>query len=345
MKNRERQVKYMEKSYDIDAVILWVDGNDGVWQKERDKYIGDVSQDFRTNRYRDWDNLQFIFRGIEKFAPWIRKVFLVTCGHYPKWLNLNCEKLVLVKHSDFISEEYLPTFSSRAIDLNLHRIPQLSEHFIYFNDDMFLTNYVKPRDFFRNGLPTDMFSERPLFSGNGVFSHNILNIFDILNKHFQRKDVLKKNIAKILNPKYGLVFFYNLTWYICPYKKFSALYNNHLPMGYRKSTFETVWKVEPEIMKQTVSNKFRSLTDVNQFIFNYWALLTGEFVPINTNHQGKLYLIKDKDNTQLFRDICRQKYKRICVNDECSDEIYSVVKENLNQCLESILPENSIFEM
>lgn len=334
----------MKENYDIDAVILWVDGNDTEWQKERDKYIVDKTQDYRVNRYRDWENLQYIFRGIEKFAPWVRKVFFVTCGHFPQWLNLNCEKLVFVKHSDFIPKQYLPTFSSQAIDLNLHRIPGLSEHFIYFNDDMFLTDYVKPSDFFKNGLPRDVFSERPIFAGNGVFSHNILNIFEILNRHFKRKEILRKNIGKILAPQYGRLFFYNLLWYFYPYKKFCALYNNHLPMGYRKSTFEKVWSMENEILTQTVSNKFRSVTDVNQFIFNYWELLTGEFVPTNMDRQGKLYLIKDRDNEKLYKAICCQKHKRICINDECSEVVYAETKENLKQCFEKILPGKCSYE-
>lgn len=335
----------MGENYDIDAVILWVDGNDENWKRERDKYIRDNCQDFRINRYRDWDNLQYIFRGIEKFAPWIRKIFLVTCGHYPNWLKKDCDKLVLIRHENFIPEKYLPTFSSQAIDLNLHRIPDLAEHFIYFNDDMFLTNYVKPTDFFRGGLPTDMFSERPLFSGNGVFSHNILNIFEVLNRNFCRKEVLKAYRWKILNPKYGFIFFYNLLWYFLPYKKFSCLFNNHLPMGYRKSIFERVWCAESDLMWRTVANKFRSLTDVNQFIFNYWTLLTGEFVPINMDRQGKLYLIKDENNSRLFQDIRKYRYKRICINDECEDEIFFEVKNELNKCFDMILPEKSGFEI
>ena len=136
-----------EENYPIDVVITWVDSNDLNWQKEREKYLDPSFSKNKhvgaMNRYQDQGTLQYIFRGIEKHMPWVRKVFLVTCGHYPVWLNLNYDKLVLVKHEDFIPKEYLPTFNSNSILINLHRIKSLSEHFIYFNDDMYVINFCK----------------------------------------------------------------------------------------------------------------------------------------------------------------------------------------------------------
>ena len=120
----------MKKSMDlnkIDVVITWVDGNDKAWQAEKEKYLPLRSDKVR---YRNWDNVQYIFRGIEKFMPWVNCVHFVTWGHLPKWMNTNYEKLHVVNHKDFIPKEYLPTFNSNAIELNLHRIPGLSENFI-----------------------------------------------------------------------------------------------------------------------------------------------------------------------------------------------------------------------
>ena len=126
----------------IDFVITWVDGNDPKWQEEKDKTL--IAQglgvhiDGRKERYRDWDNLQYWFRGVEKYAPWVRKIHFVTWGHMPEWLNVDHPKLHIVKHEDFIPKEFLPTFNSHTIEWNFHRIEGLSEHFLYFNDDMFL---------------------------------------------------------------------------------------------------------------------------------------------------------------------------------------------------------------
>ena len=113
----------------IDAVITWVDGNDPVWLSEKEKYLPkrDTYKSGTSNmRFRDWENLQYIFRGIELYMPWIDTVHFITCGHLPEWLNTEAEKLHIVKHSDFIPEAYLPTFNSDAIELNMHRIPGLS---------------------------------------------------------------------------------------------------------------------------------------------------------------------------------------------------------------------------
>ena len=129
----------MSENYPIDFVVTWVDGNDPIWQAEKAKYSPNKNADNRNVRFRDWDNMQYWFRAVEKFAPWVNKIHFVTYGHLPKWLNTDNPKLNIVKHSDFIPKEYLPTFSSHSIELNLHRIEGLAERFVYFNDDMFLT--------------------------------------------------------------------------------------------------------------------------------------------------------------------------------------------------------------
>src|SRR5690625_2850108 len=102
----------------IDFVITWVDGNDKVWKREKDKYRPNKTEDDRNIRYRNWDNLKYWFRGVERFAPWINKIHFVTWGHVPTWLNISHPKIKIVKHSDFIPKEYLPTFNSRVIELH-----------------------------------------------------------------------------------------------------------------------------------------------------------------------------------------------------------------------------------
>ena len=137
----------------VDFVIIWVDGNDPEWRREKNEYKGVLTreEDDSEHRYRDWDNLQYWFRGVEKFCPWVRTIHFVTWGHLPKWLNTDNPKLHIVNHRDYIPAEYLPTFSSHTIELNLHRIEGLSERFVYFNDDMFIIKPTTEMDFFRNG--------------------------------------------------------------------------------------------------------------------------------------------------------------------------------------------------
>ena len=118
-----------------------MDGADPVWRKDKKNRMIEqgisAGIDDREERYRDWEILQYLFRGIEKFAPWVRTVHFVTYGHLPKWLNVQNSKLHIVNHKDFIPAQYLPTFNSHTIEWNFHRIKGISDQFIYLNDDYF----------------------------------------------------------------------------------------------------------------------------------------------------------------------------------------------------------------
>ena len=223
----------------IDIVIPWVDGSDPIWQQEFQKYHAQTTgrDDNSEIRYRDWDNLQYLFRGIEKFAPWVRKVHFVTTGQKPKWLNLNAERLNFVRHEDFIPKEYLPTFSVRPIELNLHRIEGLSEQFIYFNDDYFLLRPVSPDRFFRHGLPCDMAILDTLPMG-GPRGHMLMNDMNAVIHHFRKNEVLKKNPQKWFNLKYGSQLFRSMS--LMPFSEFPGFRNHHMPQAFLKSTFREV---------------------------------------------------------------------------------------------------------
>ena len=178
----------------IDFVITWVDDSDPKWRKEYEYYSAKEGRCINTDacRYRDWDTLRYWFRGVEKFAPWFNKIFFVTYGHLPKWLNTDNPKLVIVKHEDFIPAEYLPTFSSFAIEFFFHKIKGLSERFVYFNDDMFLIDCVSPERFFRNGLPCDIAALSPIFT-KGMFGCSVYLAIDLIRCNFNKK---KSRFAK-----------------------------------------------------------------------------------------------------------------------------------------------------
>ena len=127
----------------IDFVVTWVDGGDPIWQAKKAKYSGavDTSKNSMNSvkAYRDWGTFKYWFRGVEKFAPWVNKVYLVTDQQKPSWLDINSEKLVLVDHTEIICNDYLPVFSANPIESNIHRIPGLSEHFVFFNESPLYT--------------------------------------------------------------------------------------------------------------------------------------------------------------------------------------------------------------
>lgn len=141
--------KYQEP---IDAVYTWVNGSEESFQKIKALFANSGNYNLShngLNRYVDRNELKYSLRSLEKFAPWIRNVYLVTNGQVPHWLNLTHPRIRLITHRDiFTNLSHLPTFSSSAIETHLHRIPGLSKRFIYFNDDVLLTGPVYPSDFF-----------------------------------------------------------------------------------------------------------------------------------------------------------------------------------------------------
>ena len=133
--------------------------------------------------------MPYWFRAVETFAPWVHKVYFVTWGHLPPFLNTKAPKLEIVKHTDFIPSEYLPSFNSRSIEMNIHRISGLSEHFVYFNDDMFLLQPSVQEHFFHGGLPCAMGCECPdiVYSIPASYKHEHINCMGIINKHFDKR--------------------------------------------------------------------------------------------------------------------------------------------------------------
>lgn len=335
-----------ERKQKIDFVLLWVDGNDPAWQKERSKYTSDKEkQDGNDRRFRDWENLRYWFRSVERYAPWVNHIFFITCGQHPEWLQKECPKLRIVDHKDFIPKEDLPTFNSNAIEVNLHRIQELSEHFVLFNDDMFLTDYVRPEDFFIEGLPVDMFMEYPVgcYGANEVMSHIFVNNFNLIGRYYTRKDILKELKSKIITFRYGAGLLYNLLFYFLPYPNFFGVLTFHFAYPHLKSTFATMWEREEETIRKTSGHRFRDKEDISHYIFRMENLLSGNFVPRNRMKMGCLYHV-GKNEDKLYQAILNKKHKMICIADEVSDEMFEKAKNTLQDIFDKILPDKSIFE-
>lgn len=327
----------------IDFVIIWVDGNDRQWQQEKSKYMPDSNTDDREIRYRDYDNLQYWFRGVEKFAPWVHKIYFVTYGHLPLWLNTDNKKLCIINHKDFIPEQYLPTFSSHPIELNLHRIKGLSEKFVYFNDDMFLIKQVRIEDFFFKGLPCDTAAINAHPSLKNTLHISETNM-EIINAHFHKREVLRKKPLKWFRLRYGAKLIRTLC--LLPWPEFIGFWDHHVASSFLKQTYEDLWNLEYDILNETSLHKFRYALDVNQWLFRYWQLAKGEFHPRSASF-GKSFCLKDdeKNNEIIYSAISCQKFKMICINDGIEkSENFQKAKKNICQAFESILPDPSSFE-
>lgn len=331
----------------IDFVVMWVDGNDPEWQKEKQKFSVDDNADGSIYRYRDFGLLKYLFRGVEKFAPWVNNVYFVTWGHVPEWLDLNNPKLKVVKHSDFIPEEYLPTFSANAIENNLHRIDGLSEQFVLLNDDFFLIDSVKETDFFKNGKPMDTVALNVQCPQRSLVSRFFgINNTAIINDHFNFESSIKENFWKWYSLKNGKNVLRSIVLKGCP--RFPGFWQHHLASSFCKSTFEEVWEKEYEILHQTSSHKFRESTDVNQWLFKDWQIASGNFEVRNVKFGEAFYIDRDgitNIKNRIINYITHQKGKMIVINDgEMSDLEFNLLVEDLEKSFNEILPTKSHFE-
>ena len=328
----------------VDFLILWVDGNDPKWQEDRNKYQCDLQSDGRIQRYRDWENLKYWFRGVEKYAPWVNKIYFVTWGHIPKWLNICHEKIVIVKHDEFMPKEYLPTFNCNPIELNIHRIKELSEKFVYFNDDMFIIDEMEKEDFFKNGLPCDTAALNIHCIDPSINHYAPFQAIGIINKYFNLHHVIKKNWKKWLSLRNGIKLLRTL--YLLPSPRFPGMYQTHLPSSFLKSTYEEVWRLEGAVLDETSRNKFRGKLDYTQYVFKEWQLAKGEFYPRTAGIGKNFILDHEKDEKRILEYIKKQKGKMVCVNDgELTVEEFEKYKMDLIEAFEDILPQKSSFEV
>lgn len=329
MKNKEK----------IDIVIPWVDGSDPQWLKEKNNYIDGENQDNREIRFRDWDLLKFWFRGVEENAPWINKIFFVTWGHVPEWLDTANPRICIVKHNDYIPGDYLPTFSSHTIELNMHRINNLSDHFIYFNDDVYLLNPVKPSDFFINGKPCDCLVESAITPRIGEFSSILCETTGVINRHFKKSDIYLQGL-KYYNPRYKELLIRSLT--TLPYHHIMGFYNPHICVSYTKDIFEKVWKTEFDKLDETCQHKFREKNDVSQYLIRYWRLCEGNFVP--RYPIGKCINV-DVEIEEITKYINDKKIKVLAINDKDTVVDYEKKAKSIQNVFLKKYPNKSSFEL
>ena len=255
----------MEKNFNtkfpVDAVITWVDGNDEKFQEKINNYAKikiDWSNKKETIRYNSIEEIGIAIQSIINFAPFIRNIFLVTDNQTP-----NCYKqlkefnkessvnLEIIDHKIIFDsfEEYLPTFNSCSIGTMLFRIPNLAEHFIYFNDDTFLMRETKVEDFFRNGFPVVRGKWEKFYE-----DQRIRKIYTKVVSLFKKTKAVELPGYKKAQQKSAKLL---------GLKKYVR--RDHTPVAIRKSTVENFFNKNPEIFKNNIQFRFRN---ENQFIIS-----------------------------------------------------------------------------
>lgn len=241
----------MNNNFDIDVVITWVDGNEREHVNKINKYIEDKSklnnQKFLT-RFNQVNEIEFCVKSILKFAPYIRTIFIVTDQQTPTFIknklnSVNYQNIKIIDHKVIFKgyENYLPTFNSNSIETMLNRIPGLAEHFIYFNDDLFLIKETKPTDFFKNGNPI-IRGKWTAYDSDKIHKVVYQKILRLLGKETKdKKGGYKKaqqNIAQILE-----------------FKKYLKL--DHTPAALRKSTIKGYFEQYPNMLIHNIKFRFR----------------------------------------------------------------------------------------
>lgn len=242
--------------FPIDMVYLWVDGNDPEWRAKRSRYM-DVGGNFAGQgrveaRWVESDELRYSLRSVEKFAPWIRRIFIVTDNQCPSWLDRSNPRLQIVDHTEIMPAEALPTYNSRAIESCVHRIEGLAEHFLLANDDTMFSQPVSPATFFTA-------DGRPIVRLNG-------NRFN-RRKALRRGDNYSATLCRmqdVITAKFGCKIYH------APHHNIDA---------YRQSDIKGCMDIIPQAWKQTTMHRFRHDEDVDRSVVGYYAI---------ANHQGVL---------------------------------------------------------
>jgi len=330
----------------IDIVIPWVDEKDSDWQKRKYKCEASASDASHNVRFQSWDNLHLWFRAIEECMPWFNRVFLITCGQIPEFLDVDNERLVFVNHEDYIPDEYLPTFNSNTIEMNLHRISNLSENFILFSDDVFPIEYIPEDYYFQNDVVCDEAVENIISTGSftkGLHEQRyaqVNNMF-IINKYFKKREVQEKNWDKWYCDDYGDRLERTKAcsyWY-----DFPGFYDPHMANPLKKSTLEKLWELEPDALDAGSRDRFRGSADVTQYLIRYWQLCDGDFIPRRT--QGKVFFPTIETYNEVVDAINNRLYPMISFNENCNSEEFEIMKGAINNALEQRFPNKSSFEI
>jgi hypothetical protein len=249
-------------SFPIDAVYTWVDGGDPAWQSRKaaalatNTWLKDASKLANNDsRYASRDELRYSLRALHCFAPWIRHVFLVTDDQVPAWLDTTHPRITVVSHKEIFGETgTLPTFNSQAIESRLHRIPGLSEHFLYLNDDVFLGRPVGPELFFTPGGLTRFFPSTALVDAAPRSPTD------------PPADSAGKNNRELIRAAFGRVLTRKM---------------KHTPHPSRRSVIAEIEERFAEYVEATANHQFRHPDDISLLssLQQYYAYLTGRAVP------------------------------------------------------------------
>lgn len=310
---------------DIDLIYLWVDGNDPAWQAKRSACLpggaGKVTESTTKARYADNEELKYSLRSAEKHAPWIRNIFIVTDNQTPAWLDTSNPRVKVVNQSDIMPAECDPCFNSSVIEYYLYRIPGLSEHFIYANDDMFFNADVQPDFFFgSDGYPIVRLKRKRF--GKLLFWLRSAVVWK--KPGIYRVTVQKA--SEMVGRKFG--------------KYYSGVPHHNID-AYNKSDYrEAVEDVFRDKVEATSCNRFRTAEDMQRIAILYYALAIGHG---HLRYAGRRESKRISAHREDFmEELARYRPTLLCLND--SQRVKDSDRDRIKPFLEQLFPEKSSFE-
>ena len=322
----------------IDVVYTWCDGNDPLFQKERNETLKRIDAHYVEKahgeaRYFNNDELKYSLRSIEKYMPWVNHIYVVTNKQRPTWLA-NHPKISIIDHQEIIPNDLLPTFNSIMIEMYLHKIPGLSDKYIYFNDDVFVNEYLSPSFFFVKDKPVVRLTyedKYPFLPSRDAGEDLLKN-----NKHFWFKTVIRAWLLAF--KRYGRKEFYRPC---------------HVADAYVKDMVIEAMRVFPELLMSN-NSPFRSEYNIQRIIFNLVALYEfgspcrvqkepGIFYKLFGWRFKALEWYSRTESERTFKRILQFKPKMFSIN---TDETMDKSKLGATRkFLESQFPEKSSFEV
>jgi len=319
-------------TFDVDIVYCYADNKDPERIRQKQSLISETDfenplakQAIAQQRFNDYGEFRYSLRSVVKFASWFRNLYIITATPNITWLRPygNGHNVFIIPDERlFPSGEYLPNFNSGSLETLFDKIPGLSEHFLYFNDDTFLGNYVTKNDFFTHDgrcrinqnseLPAPYFLSLPL----DLHKQHIINSVNSFQK------------------KYG------------PEK---AHYNAHQAQPFLKSIYSDCKNTFAAECDKTARNRFRSVDDIlmTVILFPSYAFHHRSAVLARRIFKLSQKYMTIEDNLERngawFNSIIDCRPKLFCMNDETSCNNPDVCRQ-VGAFLSAYFPEKSALE-
>ncbi|MFC8241669.1 stealth family protein [Streptomyces chartreusis] len=311
-------------TFPVDIVYTWVDGEEPQMRAKRARYqengIAEIlDKETNASRYTSHDELKYSLRSLAMYADFVRHIYLVTDGQKPHWLDASAPGITVVDHRDIFPDGVLPVFNSHAIETRLHHIPGLSEHYLYFNDDVFVGRRVTAEHFFHgSGLMKIPVSPLKIGVGKPHAEETATNSAN-------------KNVRRLLLEKFGRMTTNNFM---------------HTPLPQQRETLQTLEELFREDIARTTASRFRSPQDLAMtapLLYQY-ALMTGRGVP--GKYSFRYVNISRPDAEGRLADLRRnRRFDFFCLNDvDVPPEERERVGVRMNEFLEDYFPFASPFE-